>query len=429
MRLTLVCIDTRGGVQPYLALGIGLRRSGHDVRIAAPEGFRSFVEGHGLPMVGLPGEAEGIMQSPEVKEALEKGFLAVHRLMVEKAGTLMAEQMRAVLAACEGSDAIVAGFGGMLTAEAVAEKLGIPFIQAQLQPLTPTGAYPGLLSLPGFGWFGLANQLSHRISRQIFWQPLRRAVNQARQGVLGLPPAPFWGSVGRVRKPDDLLLYGYSPSLLPRSAGWPDAIQVTGYWFLDSSESWTPPSGLVEFLESGPPPIVVGFGSMGSRDAEATARLILDAVGQVGERVVLLSGWGGLTSSELPSWAYGADAVPHDWLYPRCAVAVHHGGAGTTAAALRAGIPAVIVPFGADQPFWARLITKNHLGDSPCSRKRLTVDRLTRSLKKVLSSDLIRTRSAAMGEQIRHEDGVGVAVKLINEWADKRSRYTLNLSP
>jgi sterol 3beta-glucosyltransferase len=419
MRIAIVCVDTRGGVQPYLGLGLGLRRAGHEVRVAAPEGFRGFVEPTGLPFAGLPGEAEGVMQSPEVRAAMEKGFLATHRLMVEKAGQMVREQARAMLAACAGSDAVLGGFGGMLSGEGVAEKLGVPFVQAHLQPLTPTGAYPGLLSVPGLRWFGPANRLSHAVSRQVFWQPLRGAVNAARRDVLGLPPAPFWGNVGRVRGPRDLILYGYSPSLLPRPAGWPAGVHVTGYWFLDRPEGWGPPAGLEAFLAAGPPPVAVGFGSMGSRDAEATARLVLDAVRKLGRRVVLLSGWGGLSAADLPAWAYRADAVPHDWLYPRCAAAVHHGGAGTTAAALRAGAPSVVVPFAADQPFWGRLIARNGLGDCPSSRKRLTADRLAASLARVLDRERISQAAADAGRRIRAEAGVSAAVKIIGDWATR----------
>jgi sterol 3beta-glucosyltransferase len=425
MRLAIICIDTRGGVQPYLGLGLGLSRAGHEVRIAAPEGFRGFVESNGLRFVGLPGEAEGVMQTPEVRAAMEKGFLATHKLMIEKAGHMFREQMQSLLAACEGSDAILGGFGGMLSGEAVAEKLGVPFIQAHVQPLTPTGVYPGLLSMRGLRWCGPANRLSHEISRQAFWQPLRGAVNTARKAVLGLPPTRFWGNVGRVRKQDDLILYGYSPSLLPRSEKWPVQVVVTGYWFLDRTGEWVPPPGLSEFLAAGPPPIAVGFGSMGSSDAELTAKLILDAIEKTNQRVVLLSGWGGMSASDLPSWAFKADSVPHDWLYPQCAAAVHHGGAGTTGAALRAGIPSVVIPFAADQPFWGWLMTQKKLGDCPAPRKRLTSDRLAKSILKILGDNEVRNRSAEMGNRIRTEDGVASAVEAIEAWSRRGKQPTI----
>lgn len=428
MRIGIVCIDTRGGVQPYLGLGLGLSNAGHDVHIAAPEGFRGLVAPTGLRFHGLTGETEGIMHSPEVRAAMEKGFIATHKLMVEKAGEMMREHMKNVLAACEGCDLILGGFGGMLTGEAVAEKLRIPFLQAHLQPLASTGDYPGLLSLPGLRWFGPHNRLSHKFTRQVFWQPLRGTLNRARKEVLGLPAAPFWGNVGKLTSPNDLALYGYSPSLLPPPRGWPSNIRVTGYWFLDRPTDWTSPPELEAFLNEGPPPVAVGFGSMASQDAEATAKLVLEAIRKTKQRVILLSGWGGMSADDLPPWAYLVHAVPHDWLFPRCIASVHHGGAGTTAAVLRAGVPSIIIPFAADQPFWARAIIRNQLGDSPGKRGSLTSERLASCLSKVLESDTIRHSAAEMGRKIRSENGVGEAVSAINQWSHASRKKTLAMA-
>lgn len=413
MRAAIVCHDTRGGVQPYLGLGLGLLRAGHEVVLVAPEGYRSFIESVGLECRGLSGDVQENLRNPAVVAAMERGFWATHKLMVEKAGQMIRDTMGECLAACEGAEVIIGGFGGMIVGESVAEKLGVPFVQAHLQPLAATAEYPGLLSLPWLRGVGLANRLSHAVSKQVFWQPMRGAVNAARRDVLGLPPCRFWGSVGVVRRPGDVILYGYSPALLPRPTDVGAGHHVTGYWFLDHDGGWTPPPGLAEFLDAGPPPVAIGFGSMSSRDAEATTRLALAAAEQSGQRVVLLAGWGGMSAADLPATAFLTAAVPHSWLFPRCSLAVHHGGAGTTGAALRAGVPSVVVPFAADQPFWGWLLSSKGLGASCGSRRRLTAAKLARAITTTLANKMVLERTAEMGHRVRQEDGVREAVAVL----------------
>jgi UDP:flavonoid glycosyltransferase YjiC (YdhE family) len=347
---------------------------------------------------------------------MEKGFLATHRLMVKTMKTMILNWTKNCLAVCQGADFILGGFGGLLVGEGIAEKLEVPFVQAHVQPITPTSEFPGLLT---FGSLrnakGIVNRLSHSITRQVFWQPLRTAVNTARRDVLGLPPTRFLGNVGLLRKPRAAILYGYSPRLLPRPKDWDAGIHVTGYWFLDPDPSWSPPPALNKFLDSGPMPIAIGFGSMSSQDAEATARLVLDAAQQSGQRVVLISGWGGMDAANLPDWAFLIDSVPHSWLFPRTSLAVHHGGAGTTGAALRAGIPSVIVPFGADQPFWGWLLSSKGLGACPCPRNKLTAGKLAAAISQTLANSKVRERTAELGRCIRSEDGVREAVTVLEQ--------------
>lgn len=412
MRAALICNDTRGGIQPYVALGMGLRAAGHEAVVVAPENYAGFVSARNVEFRGLRGDVQAVLQNPEYAEQLERGFLASHRLMVRLLTESIRDWTRDALEACRGADLIVGGFGGMMTGQAVAEALGVPFVQAHLQPLTPTGAYPGLLMPDRLrGRSRWLDRLSHRWSRQVFWQPLRGPINTARREVLG--PAPFWGNIGTPRRDGDLVLHGYSPHLLPRPSDWPSGVHITGYWLLDHEAGWTPPAGLVEFLDAGELPIAVGFGSMSLRDAEATTRLVLDAVRRTGQRVVLLSGWGKMGASDLPSWAFVVESVPHDWLFPRVALSVHHGGAGTTGASLRAGVPSVIVPFGADQPFWGWLLGSRGLGAQLIPRKRLTAEKLSSAIRAVVGDDAMRHRASELGRQIREEDGVAGAVNIL----------------
>lgn len=421
MRTSLICNDTRGGIQPYLALALGLKAAGDDVSFVAPEGYaamaRETLAQAGIPFHGLPGDVETTLQQPEVARQLERGFWATHRLMIEHATQAMCDSMRAGLAAMDSADRIIGGFGGMLVGESIAEALRIPFIQAHLQPLTTTGEYPGLLA-PGWLPRSLAplNRFTHALSRQVFWQAMRPALNTARRTILNLPPIRFWGNVGRAKSPDDLLLYGYSTALLPQPKDWPAGAHVTGYWFLDRPATWQPPIGLESFLEAGPPPVVVGFGSMSSRNAEAMTELVLSAIRQTGQRVVLLSGWGGLATSTLPDWAFALPGCPHDWLFPRCSLAIHHGGAGTTGAALRAGIPSLIVPFAADQFFWGRRIAEQGFGLTLGSRKSLTAPLLAHAIGTILGDEHYTQRTRTCATHITAENGVSRAVKLLSDF-------------
>jgi UDP:flavonoid glycosyltransferase YjiC (YdhE family) len=218
------------------------------------------------------------------------------------------------------------------------------------------------------------------------------------------------------------MLMGYSPLVLPKPEDWDDWLHVTGYWFHDHGREWVPPRELAHFLDSGPPPVFVGFGSMSNRDPGGTTRLVLNAMAACGQRGVFQAGWGGLRQADLPEGVLTIGAVPHDWLFPQMAAVVHHGGAGTTAAGLRAGVPTVVVPFFGDQHFWGQRVNDLGLGPPPVPRKRLTAERLARALQVALGDEAVRDNAARMGAAIRAEDGVGRAVEIIERYVHDRCR-------
>jgi sterol 3beta-glucosyltransferase len=302
---------------------------------------------------------------------------------------------------------------GIYTGAALAEKLGVPFIQAYYIPYTPTAAYPSFILPSAPVNFGPLNRLSYSVARQVMWQPVRAADNRVRQEKLDMPRAPVTGPFNSPALRGQPVLYGFSPAVIPPAPDWGKDVHVTGYWFLDRSETWSPPPALRDFLEAGPPPVYVGFGSMSSQKPRETADLILAALAQAGQRGIILSGWGGLAASDLPASVFPLESAPFTWLFPRMAAVAHHGGAGTTAQGLRAGVPSVVIPFFGDQPFWGARVHALGAGPAPIPRKKLNVARLAAAIEQAVRDQGMRSRAATIGAKIRAEDGVGRAAQLI----------------
>jgi UDP:flavonoid glycosyltransferase YjiC (YdhE family) len=211
------------------------------------------------------------------------------------------------------------------------------------------------------------------------------------------------------------VLYGVSPRVMPRDPKWRKDIFVTGFWFDEPDESWQPPAPLAGFLRAYPSPTYIGFGSMASKNPQATLHIIVDALKHSGQAGIVYSGWAGLRADELPDNILLIDGAPHDWLFPRMGAIVHHGGAGTTAAGLRAGIPATVISHMADQPYWGRRIYELGAGYKPIPRHELTAERLAEAITTMANSAAMKKNAAELGREIRQETGVANAVKAVNK--------------
>ena len=411
--ITIVAAGSRGDVQPYVALGAGLQRAGYPVGVLTSQDFQPLVTAHGLAFHDLGGNMQAVTQG--MQHLLEQGnFLKILSRMQGAAQELALQSVKNGLPACQGSQLIISGLGGLFVGLALAEKLGLPLIQAYLYPFTPTREFPGVLTpLPQWRLTAWANPLSHRLGQQMMWQATRLADNKARREVLGLLPGPVFGPFSST--PAAPVIYGYSPQVIPRPGDWGDNQQVTGYWFLDPPAGWQPPPALADFLQAGPPPVFVGFGSMGSQKPEQTTALILQALAQTGQRGVLLSDWNGFRTEALPESVFLTGPVPYAWLFPQMTAVVHHGGAGTTAAGLAAGVPSILAPFMGDQPFWAQRVHQLGVGPKPIPRRRLTVEHLSAAIHIAVTDDTMRAAAARLGERIREEDGVARAVAVIQQ--------------
>ncbi|MBL8130346.1 MAG: glycosyltransferase family 1 protein [Anaerolineae bacterium] len=418
MTIVIAASGTRGDVQPYVALGKGLKDAGYAVRVVSSDDFRSLIEEAGLEFGSMGSSVEQMLDSPEWREVVEGGnFLKILGRMTAEMKRRAQHLARLMPALYDGAEMIVAGLGGLGGAFSIAEKLGVPAIQAYVLPLNPTGAYASPIA-PADSLGGTLNRLSFDVMRQALWQSTRSADVTLRRE-LGMRRASFWGPYRRLRKTRTPALYGYSRHVLPTAERSADLEATTGFWMLDPPATWTPPVELVEFLRTGPSPVYIGFGSMGSRNPEEAAQLILKALALSGQRGILATGWGGLHAADLPDSVCVIRAVPHRWLFPQMAAVVHHGGVGTTAAGLQAGLPSIVIPFMADQPFWGRRVAAMGVGPVPIPRKRLTAENLARAITQAVTDQPMRRRAADLGEKIRAEDGVGHAVALIRRWSTR----------
>jgi sterol 3beta-glucosyltransferase len=416
MRILIIAAGSRGDVQPYVALGKGLSATGHEVRLVTTTNYELLVTSHGLDFWPVEMNMQEMVESERMRALLESGNLLTQMAELAKMGKQSIVKLATrSLEASQGADLVMGGLSGMFVAAAIAEKTGIPLLQAHNVPFTPTCVFSGALIPRPPKWLGGAlNRLTHHLTRQILWLTARPGDRVARRQVFSLSPSPTWGPFGSGVLGQSPILYGISPAVIPPPPDWdPKQIHVTGYWFLPPSQNWRPSEALERFLEVGPPPVYVGFGSMSNRKPEETADLVLDALEQTGQRGVVFSGWAGLQKADLPDSVLMIDSTPHTWLFQRMAAVVHHGGAGTTAAGLRAGVPSIVVPFHGDQPFWGRRVAELGVGPVPIPRRKLTVDRLAQALARAIGDEEIRRRAADLGARVRAENGIANAVAII----------------
>lgn len=410
MRVVLLAVGSRGDVQPYISLGLGLQAAGHQVRIVTHEEFQHSITGHGLEYGYIPGNIQQLIGSETGQAWLKSGdnVVAFMRRYPKLIHSFFDNFLNDAWNACQDAECIMYSIFGSAGYH-IAEALNIPCMCAPLQPITRTRAFS---FMGGFktGNIKSLNFLTYLASEQLFWQPVRQMTNVWRIRTLKLPPLPFWGPFDAVYKQKQPHLYGISPTVLEKPDDWPDNHHITGYWFLDGPKSWQPCPDLQKFLASGPSPVYVGFGSMITRDPGEMFDLVTRALRMTKRRGIVAAGWGTLTTFPQDD-IYVTDSVPHDWLFPKVAAVIHHGGAGTTAAGLRAGIPSVILPFFADQPFWGKRVAELGVGPDPIIQHNITARSLADAIVQATSDTRMITRASELGRRIRAENGVACAVE------------------
>ncbi|XP_071717488.1 sterol 3-beta-glucosyltransferase UGT80A2-like [Rutidosis leptorrhynchoides] len=421
LQIVMLIVGTRGDVQPFVAIGKRLQEYGHRVRLATHSNFKEFVKASGLEFFPLGGDPK-VLAGYMVKN---KGFLPSEPSEIQIQRRQIKDIVFSLPPACTSNDldtnvpfnvdAIIANppaYGHTHVAEALKVPLHIFFTM----PWTPTSEFPHPLSRV---WQPVANRLSYQIVDALIWMGMRDIINEFRKKKLKLRPVTYLS--GSYTSPPDLP-YGYiwSPHLVPKPKDWGPNIDVVGFCFLDLASTYVPPDSLVKWLENGKKPIYIGFGSLPVQDPDGMTEIIVKALEITQQRGIINKGWGGLGNlAKSKDFVFLLDNVPHDWLFLQCAAVVHHGGAGTTAAGLKAACPTTVVPFFGDQPFWGRQVHARGVGPPPIPVEEFSLKKLVSAIEFMLKPEVkVSATELAMG--MANEDGVKGAVDAFHKHFGRR---------
>ncbi|UNI21427.1 hypothetical protein JDV02_007419 [Purpureocillium takamizusanense] len=434
LSIVIMVIGSRGDIQPFLKIGKVLKEQyGHRVRVATHPAFRDLVEREtGLEFFSVGGDPSELMAFMVKNPGMIPSLQTVRAGEIGKRREAMATMFEGFWRSCIHAtdddkdkanfklmgdkdpfvaDCIIANppsFAHMHCAEA----LGVPLHLVFTFPYTPTQAFPHPLASikksnvdPGY-----TNFISYPLVDMMVWQGLGDLVNNFRVNTLSLDPvSTLWapGATYRLHVP---FTYLWSPGLVPKPADWGEEIDVTGFVFLDLAGAFKPDPALVKFLEAGEKPIYIGFGSIVVDDAERFTDMIFDAIEKAGVRALVSRGWGGFGRDDVPDNVFMLGNVPHDWLFPQVKACVIHGGAGTTAIALKCGLPTMIVPFFGDQHFWGNMVGSSGVGPAPVPYRELTSDKLADGMKYLLTDEAKEAAGRIADDIEKDGDGAEKAV-------------------
>ncbi|CAK1366767.1 unnamed protein product [Cercospora beticola] len=414
--LNIVCltIGSRGDVQPYIALCKGFLDEGHKPTIATHSEFRPWVEKHGIAFKDVDGDPAELMRI-----CVENGmftpsfFLEASSKFRGWLDSLLVSSWKA----CQGADILIESPSAMSGIH-IAEALEIPYFRAFTMPWTRTRAYPHAFAVPRQKRGGSYNYMTYTFFDNMFWQAIAGQINRWRGKTLKLGPT----SLDRLQTNKVPFLYNFSPSVVPQPLDFSDWIKVTGYWFLDEGDDYTPPDDLAAFIKKARDDdqklVYIGFGSVTVSDSRQLMQQIMEAVVKADVRCILSKGWSDRFDKadstrpplELPSCIHQIRAAPHDWLFKQVDAVVHHGGAGTTGASLRVGVPTIIKPFFGDQFFFATRVEDLGVG---MHLKKVTANQLGKALWIATHDARMRTKAKLLGEAIRSENGVQTAINAV----------------
>lgn len=402
LRVTCLTIGSRGDVQPYIALCKGLIAEGHRPRIATHAEFEPWVRRHGIDFMPVEGDPAELMRICVENGMFTYSFLK--EASVKFRGWID-ELLSSAWKACQDTDILIESPSAMAGIH-IAEALGIPYFRAFTMPWTRTRAYPHAFAVPDHKIGGAYNYFSYVMFDNVFWKAIAGQVNRWRKNELGLRST----NLDKLQPNKVPFLYNFSPHVVVPPLDYSDWVRVTGYWFLDEANDWKPPEELTAFIakarSDGKKIVYIGFGSIVVSDPAALTKTVVESVLKAGVCCILSKGWSDRlgdpsavkTEVPLPPEIHQIKSAPHDWLFAQIDAAVHHGGAGTTGASLRAGLPTIIKPFFGDQFFFGSRI--EDLGVGICLRK-VNVSMFSRALWEATHSERMIVKARVLGEQIR----------------------------
>jgi sterol 3beta-glucosyltransferase len=398
MKIVVATIGSRGDVQPYINLCQGLKEAGHDVVLATNPTLCPLAVSHGVTSVPVgPAVDMGAVGAQLMAQSFDNMWIGMIRVM-QFGGRLVEEAYPDVLKVCQGADLVIASDTGSGIAEA--EKLNIPWISVTLQParIPVKNATQSFLGRAVWAVMG-----------KLFIAP----TNRFRKRV-GAPPVKDIASMMSTRQ----ILLPVSQYVAPPDPRWPSHVYQTGYWFARPQKEWEPPRELLDYLEGGDRPIAVSLGVMGlsGKRARQGAKIILGSLERANVRAII-QGWDeALHSLEIPKTVFHAGALPHSWLFDQVSMVIHHGGFGTTAAVLRAGVPGIVIPHVIDQFYWGQRVNELGVGPGFISRGKLNVENLSEAIMRVRNDGRMQEKASELGNKIRsEEDGVSAAVRAIEK--------------
>jgi sterol 3beta-glucosyltransferase len=414
MLIAIITTGSRGDTQPYIALGIELEKAGHKVRLAAFENYAIYVKSYGLDFFPVKGDVSVVASGDSARSAMQADNPLKVLLSFNRLKSFVLDLQADFFAACDGADAIVYHPGAPIGYFAARQR-NIPAVLATPFPMTPTREYPALIfyNAPRLG--KMFNLATHKFFEKIMWSASSAAVNQFWRQKFGKAPDNFACPFPHQNTRNYPTLISCSNYVFPLPGDWQEHVHTTGYWFLDDLGDWQPTEALQNFLYKGAPPVYIGFGSVGDPAlADQTTRIAINALEISGQRGILATGWSGLSAEEdVPQGIFILESAPHSWLFPRMAAVIHHGGAGTTHAGLKAGVPAVVIPHSNDQFAWGRRISELGVGAQPIPRKNLTAEKLAHAINTVLTEE-IKNAASDLGMKIQSENGAQIAAKIIS---------------
>lgn len=405
-------------MQPYLALAQGLAAAHHRVTLCTHRTFQPFVEAHGVEFAPLAGDIRSLLASEAGRRLLaERNPLSAVRQLHALAAPLLRQVMADIIDVADGADLLLASTLAYPNAITASQVHRVPLVLAGLQPFTPSAEFPCALlppvrlNIPGRG---LYHRLTHHATFRLLQLTSARLANRFRRELSGLPALRYRDVFGNLITQRTPVIYAFSEHLLPQPVDYTSTIEITGFWFLDQQKTWQPSDELQSFVAAGETPVYIGFGSMSDRSPEQLTRIAVEALERSGRRGILATGWEGMRNQPPLRNILMIDGAPHDWLFERVSMVVHHGGVGTVAAALRAGVPQIVTPFSADQPLWAEMVYRRGVGLSPLPRRRLNAARLASVIAATHGDRQIHANARRLATAIQAEDGVGRAVDVIH---------------
>jgi len=413
-RVAIATIGTSGDVRPYLALAQELQNQGHDVVLGTNADFEDLVESYGVQFHSLGTRIQDWLQESRFDNAISQMKLHHFPQLLREGQALVERAARSAWAMAQGADAIVVNINTSFGID-IAEALDIPVVMTAMQPLNPTREFPVCAyEVPDLGpTFNKLSYIAMNLQQAYYDMPRDRL----RKNLMSLPARKRGGLFKDSYGNNLPTLYNFSPIVSPRPRDWPQTAVVTGFWHLDDNSGWTPPPELQRFLDAGPPPVYIGFGSM-PFGAERNTQILNSALEQWGGRAIVARGWGGINPADLPDTVFAVAEAPHDKLFPLVAGVVHHGGAGTTAAGLRAGKPTFTVPQAYDQRYWGRRVRALGCGPAPVRLRALTPEKLASALHQLTSNPTMAANAKSIGKALSEEQGLETAVNFIEATID-----------